>query len=136
MSLFNIFKRNSKTPDKTLTINGIGKMTLVKEHGEILFKGNISSASIGENFILNFPVSTDPTNFQIQYYKSIEQNWNHIKNQLPQGLVKDLIVNDILIPDESNSMYDIGAEIVMKSSSSVYSVILNGTTVEEVIHIE
>lgn len=138
MKLFNLFRKGNTPPQKTLHIAGIGKMHLVKEYGELLFKGTITSSSISNNFVLRFPVNADDlTNFQIDYYRLIEQNWAEIVNQLPQNKMKGLfIVSDILIPDSHDSRYDIGAEIVMKNDLSVYSVILKDTTVEEVIYIE
>jgi len=136
MGLFNIFKSSKRENLKSI-FNSIGKFSFIEFDGTKNFKGNIDS-NIGENIELLFPINgVEISNYQTEYFRKIENNWNSILNQLKNLNSKidfeNYAVINILIPDKGNELYDMDAEIVFQKNNYIISVILTDLEVDEII---
>lgn len=136
MGLFNFF-RSSKNENVKPIINSIGKFSFTEFDKTKNFKGNINS-NIGQNIELLFPVNgAQISNYQIEYFKEIENNWNSIIQQLknlnPKIDFENYKVINILIPDKGSEFYDVDAEIVFQKKSNIVSAILIELNVDEII---
>lgn len=136
MGFLNFFKSNKNEQIKPI-INSIGKFLFTEFDGTKNFKGNISSI-IGQNIELLFPViQTQISNYQIEYFKKIENNWNSILQQLknlkPKIDFENYKVVNIMIPEKGNEFYDVDAEIVFKKKENIISAILIDLNVDEII---
>lgn len=138
MGFFDIFK-SSKNENKHSISNSIGSFSFTEFDGTKNYIGIIDS-KIDQNIELLFPINDNNiSNYQIEYFKEIEDNWNSIFQQLKlektQIDFENYHITNIMIPDKNNNSYDIDAEIVLKKHTNIISVILNNLIVEEIIEI-
>ncbi|WP_234111295.1 MULTISPECIES: hypothetical protein [Chryseobacterium] len=139
MGLFDIFK-SSKRENVNTIFNHIGKFSFIESDGTKNFKGIINS-NIGQNIELLFPINgTEISNYQTEYFKKIENNWNSILNQLKnlnsRTDFENYRVVNVLIPDKGNEFYDMDAEIVFQKNNNIISAILINLNVEEIIEVQ
>ncbi|MGI6046593.1 MAG: hypothetical protein ACOYEG_01070 [Petrimonas sp.] len=138
MGLFNFFKK-SKTEKIDPIINDIGTFSFQEIDETRNFIGKINS-KIGNKIELVFPIQQNSiSDYQIDYFKKIENDWNSIisksKKLKPALDFKEYSVVSILIPDKEDEYYDIEAEIVLKRKEEIVSIILNNSTIEDIIEI-
>ena len=137
MGLFDFLKSSKKEEVKSI-VNSIGKFTFIEFDGTKNYKGLIDS-KINDAIEVLFPVKENEiSDYQTEYYKKIESNWNLISNQLkeknPQINIENFKITNILIPDKNHQYYDMDAEIVLQNKSNIISIILKDLTVDEVIY--
>lgn len=137
MGLFDFFKSSKKEEVRSI-VNSIGKFTFIEFDGTKNYKGLIDS-KINNAIEVLFPVNENEiSDYQTEYYKKIEVNWNLISNQLkeqdPQINIENYKVKNILIPEKNHKCYDMDAEIVLQDKSNIISIILKDLTVDEVIY--
>ena len=137
MGLLDFLKSSKKEEVKSI-VNSIGKFTFIELDGTKNYKGLIDS-KINDAIEVLFPVNENEiSDYQTEYYKKIESNWNLISNQLkekdPQINIENYKIKNILIPDKSDRYYDMDAEIVLQNKSNIISIILKDLTVDEVIY--
>jgi hypothetical protein len=136
MGFLNFFKSNKNENIKPI-INSIGKFSYTEFDGTKNFKGNINSI-IGQNIELLLPVNqTQISNYQIEYFKKIENNWisilQQLKNLKPKIDFENYKVVNIMIPDKGNEFYEVDAEIVFKKKGNIISAIMIDLNVDEII---
>ncbi len=138
MGLFDIFKAFQNEKTKSVT-NDLGTFFLVEAHRTKEYQGSVKS-KIDDRTKIHFPPENGViSNYQIEYFRRIENNWNSILNQLkfkiPRNEFSEMKISNILIPDKENDDYDMDAEIVFDSKGDYISVILADIDVDEVIQI-
>ncbi|HRE77633.1 MAG TPA: hypothetical protein PLL09_07395 [Flavobacterium sp.] len=136
MRFLNFFKSNKDEQIKPI-INSIGKFLFTEFDGTKNYKGIINSI-IGQNIELLFPViQSQISNYQVDYFKKIENNWTSILQQLknlkPEIDFENYNVVNIMIPEKGNEFYDVDAEIVFKKKGNIISAILIDLNVDEII---
>lgn len=137
MGLLDFLKSSKKEEVKSI-VNSIGKFSFIEFDGTKNYKGLIDS-KINDAIEVLFPVNENEiSDYQTEYYKKIESNWNLISKQLkeqdPQINIENFKITNILIPDKNHRFYDMDAEIVLQNKSNIISIILKDLTVDEVIY--
>jgi len=134
MGIFNFLKKEQN--EKVVT-NSIGEFSFVKIDGTKNYKGKIKS-NFFDTVEVIFPINEDSiSEYQIEYFKKIENNWSSISKQLSAKKsdtdFRDYRVVTLLIPDKGSEFYDMDAEIVLEKGKSIFSLILTDLNLDEII---